>query len=305
MVWLSGLVPSYRQAEAVFERIGHRHIPRVSLWRRTHAHGERLKAYVEHQQEHVAPERIVLGDPRKDHHQVKGITMDGGMVNIRDEGWKEFKVGAVCDIVAHNIPDPETGEPMAIPGAVNIGYTAVLGDVQQFAPALWKLAVDHQVPCAARSGVIGDGAVWIWNLAADYFPDSIQIVDWFHADEHLALAAHALYPDDLDRAAAWRHHMHEPLFLGRAASIARTLEQAGLDDHALYFHTHQRRMQYHEFREEGFPIGSGPVESACKQYKSRLTGPGMRWSRTGAEQMLVIRSAMLSDTFDALWAIAA
>jgi hypothetical protein len=64
-------------------------------------------------------------------------------------------------------------------------------------------------------------------------------------------------------------------------------------------------MQYQEFREEGYPIGSGTVESGIKQFKARLTGPGMRWSRPGAEQMLVVRAAVLAHDFDPLWAAAA
>lgn len=64
-------------------------------------------------------------------------------------------------------------------------------------------------------------------------------------------------------------------------------------------------MQYHQFREEGYPIGSGTVESGIKQFKARLTSPGMRWSRPGAERMLVIRAAVLADTFDDLWTAAA
>jgi hypothetical protein len=305
MVWLSGLVPSYRQAEEVFARIGHRQIPRMSLWRRTQAHGERMKTHIEHQQEMVAPERVVLPAAGQDHTHLKGISMDGGMLNIRDEGWKEFKVGAVFDVMAQSAADPQTGEALEQPRATNIGYAAVLGEVEKFAPALWRLAVEQDVPCAARSSVTADGAAWIWNLAADYFPDSVQIVDWYHADEHLAAAAHALYPADDERAAAWRQQMHKPLFLGQAWYIAQTLEQAGLEEHALYFRTHQRRMQYQEFREEGYPIGSGTVESGIKQFKLRLTGPGMRWSRAGAERMLVIRSAVLADAFDDLWAAAA
>ena len=65
--------------------------------------------------------------------------------------------------------------------------------------------------------------------------------------------------------------------------------------------THQRWMQYQKFREGGYPIGSGTVESGIKQFKARLTGAGMRWSRQGAERMLVIRSAVLGKTFDDLW----
>ena len=304
MVWLSGLLP-YTQVVEVFARIGHQEVARTSVWERTQAHGERMQRHVAHQREQVAPERVVLPGPGQDHRQVKGVSLDGGMMHIRGEGWKEFKVGTVFDVVLQPGSDPHTGEAVEQPCAVNIGYTAVLGDVAHFGPALWKLAVDKDVPRAARSGVTADGAAWIWNLAADYFPDSVQIVDWYHADEHLAAAAHALYPDNEAQAARWRHQMHTPLFLGEAWKIAQTLQHAGLGEHATYFATHQRRMQYQDFREEGFPIGSGTVESGCKQFKARLTGPGMQWTRAGADRMLVIRAAVMERSFDRLWALAA
>ena len=94
-------------------------------------------------------------------------------------------------------------------------------------------------------------------------------------------------------------------FQGHAFTIIQLLERRGLDDHAHYFQVHQRRMQYAEFQEQGYPIGSGTVESGVKQFKLRLTGAGMRWSRAGAERMLLIRAAVLHDNFDALWQRAA
>jgi hypothetical protein len=305
MVWLSGVVPSYEQAEEVFARIGHRHVPRMSVWRQAQAHGERMGAYLEHQQALVSVERVVLPPPGLDHEQRKGVSMDGGMVNIRDEGWKEFKVGAVYDVAQRPEADPVTGELVEQAHGVNITYSTVLGSVEQFAPALWVEAVNHQVPQAADSSVTADGAEWIWNLTDDYFPDSVQIVDWYHACEHLSDAASALYPDDQQTAQSWYKRKRDALFKGNLHLITRPLDEAGLNDHSRYFHTHKRRMQYQEFREEGYPIGSGTVESGIKQIKGRLTGPGMRWSRPGAEHMLVIRSAVIGETFDALWTAAA
>jgi hypothetical protein len=72
--------------------------------------------------------------------------------------------------------DVRTGEHAEFPHAQNVAYTAVLGDVEQFSPALWALAVRHDVPAAKQSRVTADGAAWIWNVADDYFPDSAQIV---------------------------------------------------------------------------------------------------------------------------------
>ena len=83
--------------------------------------------------------------------------------------------------------------------------------------------------------------------------------------------------------------------------FAAQLEAAHLPDHARYFRVHQRRMQYQEFRDDGYPIGSGTVESAIKQFKARLAGPGMRWSPSGARQMLLLRASVLDSSFDARW----
>ena len=112
-------------------------------------------------------------------------------------------------------------------------------------------------------------------------------MDWYHAAEHLAQAARALYPDDEAAAQRWNHERRHDLYLGAVHKITTPLEQAGLASEAHYFHTHQRRMQYQDFQEQGYPIGSGTVESGIKRFKQRLTGSGMRWSRVAAERMLI------------------
>jgi hypothetical protein len=304
MVWLSGLLP-YEHCQAVFERIGRVHIPRSSVWRQTQTHGEALKTYIEHQQSQVSVERVVLPDVAQDHAQQKGISMDGGMVNIRGEGWKEFKVGVIFDVEQRLERDERTRELVERAHGVNMAYTAVLGAVERFAPALWAVAVTQGVPQAADSSVSADGAEWIWNLVADYFPDSIQIIDWYHATQHLASAAQALFPQDDKKAQTWFKDRLDDLFQGHLAPIIKPLEQQGLSDEAHYFRVHHRRMHYQEFQEQGYPLGSGTVESGVKQFKVRLTGPGMRWSRPGAERMLVIRAAVLQGGFDTLWQRAA
>ena len=304
MVWLSGLLP-YEQATEVFERIGHRYVPAASIWRQTQVYGERLKAHVQHRREVSRMEHTVLPPAGLDHRQRKGISMDGGMVHLREEGWKEFKVGAVFDVEQRLERDPVTAEVVEQAHGVNVAYTAVVGSVDEFAPALWTLAVNHDVPRAANSSVVADGAEWIWKLVPQYFPDTVQVVDWFHACEHLGDAATALYPDNTSAAERWFKRRRNDLFKGDVHKITLWLDHEGLGDHSRYFHRHKRRMQYQEFREEGYPIGSGTVESGIKQFKSRLTGPGMRWSRPGADRMLTIRNAILDRNFDDLWQAAA
>jgi len=303
MTWLAGVVP-YAQATQVFERIGHVRVPTTSLWEQTQGAGKVLQTQQQTQQRQVGVERVVLPPAGQDSPVPKGVSLDGGTLNLRGEGWKEFKVGTVYDIALATEPDPETGEEVEVARGVNIAYRAVLGSVADFAPAFWALAVEQAIPQAADVAVTADGAEWIWNLADDYFPESVQIVDWYHATEHVAQAASALYPGNETAAHRWNQERRHALYLGDVEPITAPLEKAGLATHAHYFQTHQRRMRYQEFREQGYPIGSGTVESGIKQFKQRLTGAGMRWSRPAAEQMLVIRAAVITDNFDTLWAAA-
>jgi hypothetical protein len=246
-------------------------------------------------------ERVVLPDACHDHSRRKGINLDGGMVNIRDEGWKEFKMGAIFDVDTRLARDPRTNERVYRPHAHQITYTAVLGNVEQFAPAMWALAVEQDVPTAAESRITADGAEWIWNLVADLFPASLQSIDWYHALERLAHAAKALFPDDENLIKRWFKSRCDDLFQGQIWKITHSLDEQGLTEHSRYFHVHQRRMQYQEFQEQLYPIGSGTVESGIKQFKARLTGAGMRWARRAAQQMLIIRAAVLAQHFDQLW----
>ena len=163
----------------------------------------------------------------------------------------------------------------------------------------------HPVGDATRSCLTADGAAWIWNLADAYFPKSVQILDWYHARQHLSGAAQALFPDQPARATTGFHAHTDALFEGCLAPILTELEPANLADMAAYFLTHQARMAYAESREEGYPIGSGSVESEVKQFKHRLDGPGMSWSRLGAENMILIRAAVLDGSFDTRWSLAA
>lgn len=302
MVWLSGLLP-YEQCEQVMERIGERYVSDSSIWRQSQVYGEQMQAEVERQQQQVSVERIQLPDAQHDHNQRKAVSMDGGMVNIRDQGWREMKVGAVFDVETRLERNPQTHQLDEMAHGVNVHYTAVVGTKDDFKPALWQLAVQQQLPTARYRSTVGDGALWIWDVAEDVCPDGTQVVDWFHAVQHLSDAAHALYPnpDDMAKRQRWFKTYKEHLYMGRVHKIIAGLNQRGCPHLATYFDRHQRRMQYLEFRENGLPIGSGTVESGVKQFKQRLTGPGMCWHSDNAERMLVIRAACLSNAFDDLW----
>lgn len=298
VVWLSGLV-SYEQASHIFERIGDTDLPPSTIWEQVEQHGERLVAFQTQQQRQVSLERTQWEQPRYDAQLRKGVSMDGGMVNIRGEGWKELKVGVVSSL----LPPEQQSETTEHVG-YDLQYTAVLGGVERFSAALWTLAVQQQVPYAGHVVVTADGAAWIWNVNADLFPCSTQIVDWYHATQHLAQAAQARYPDDSAAAQRWTDYLKGLLIQDEVWKIIDLFREAALTEQLPYFEQHRYRMLYALFRAQGYPIGSGSTESGVKQYKQRLAGPGMRWSRSGAERMIVIRSAALSDSFDQLWSAA-
>jgi hypothetical protein len=214
-----------------------------------------------------------------------------------------LKVGAVFDLETRQERNPQTKELDEMVHGVNVHYRAILGDSEEFTPALWALAVDHDVPTAKERAVVGDGALWIWNVAEDVCPDGRQIVDWYHATQKLSSVSHVLYPDEDDdkNRLRWFKTMKDHLYHGRIHKIINSPGLRNRDDLVLYFSRHHRRRQYLEFREEKWPIGSGTVESGVKQFKLRLTGVGMRWNEDNANRMLVIRAAVLGNDFHDLW----
>ena len=310
-VWLSGLV-AFETAAEILERVGGVHISGSSVWHRSQKWGEALRKEGERikkaAQEVELHNGVVPGEVQCE--QRMGVSMDGAMMNIREEGWKEFKVGVLFEVVEDVKMEKETQEEVEVARALNNTYVAHLGGPEDFGYKLWAEAQRRWWTQAADTQVVADGAAWIWNLVREHFYDSQQIVDWYHAKQHLCRAAELLHGKDTAAMQRWLSVQETALFQGHAGNIATSLYQhaARTHDEALrqeagYFEHHQHRMDYLEMRIQRWVIGSGSVESGAKQFKSRLTGSGMRWSRQGAERMLPIRSAILGHRFDHLWQV--
>jgi hypothetical protein len=242
--------------------------------------------------------------------QRMGVAMDGAMVNLRQEGWKELKVGNVFEVEVRSETDPATGEQVEQAHAVANSYVAHLGGPDRFGAALWAAAWQRGFAAAPDTVVIGDGANWIWNQAGVHFGTSVQVVDWYHAKEHLYTAGRLAFGDGSAEAIRWAKAQEKPLYQGQAWQVAEALSGlakqhrrvgAALRTEAGYFKSHSRRMQYLERREEGWPIGSGMVESGCKRFRQRFNGSGMRWSRPGIEHLMPVRAAILSGSFEDAW----
>lgn len=310
-VWLYGHVPGNVAAEAL-KRLTGIELSETSLWRRVATWGEQFQAYEALQQAkaHAVPLRgeappSALRLPYK-----MGVGMDGTMVHIRKEGWKELKVGNVFKIVVRKewVEESETFEDRA--HAVDNSYVARLGGPEAFGQVLWMEALRRRVPQAHESVVLGDGANWIWNLAQEHFGTSWQVVDWYHGKQHLHRVGNLVFGEGSPQSQQWVKTMRTSLFQGHAAHVALDIQdlaaeypsqQKALCSEANYFESNKRRMQYMEIRDAGLPIGSGMVESGCKQFGARFNGAGMRWSREGAERLIPIRATIMSGRYDEVW----
>jgi hypothetical protein len=270
MVWLCSQVP-YEHGRQIAQRVGGWSIPVGSLWNTTQRQGERLVRVLERQEARVSVERTAWETLPYTPEARQAVSMDGGMVNVRDEGWKELKVGLVADIPAVTVTAQQTQVHLT-----NMRYCGVVGDVVSFAAVFWALTVFNAIPYAGLVAVTADGAAWIWRLCADLFPCAQQIVDWFHACQPLSQAAQARFPHEPTAAKHWTNDLKTLLFKGEIHLILAQFDRYALNAFADYFREHARRMQYAQFRAAGVPIGSGGVESGAQQFKQRLTGPGRR-----------------------------
>jgi hypothetical protein len=316
-VWLCGQVDD-DFAEAVLSQIGGVHFSDTSIWRQQQRWGEhiRLNEALRAEAANALPLRGQVGPTAFRDPTNRGVALDGAMIFVRKEGWKELKAGCVFDIALQPEIVKTSGETewsvrnTNQAHAINTSYLGVLGGPEKFGQHLWAEALRRRMPQAHDSVVCGDGAPWIWNLALEHFGDSRQVVDWYHATQHLYKAAHLAFGEGSAEAIQQAKTLETPLYQGHATQVAETLREWAdevpsvakeLRSEAGYFETNQRRMQYLELREDGFPIGSGMVESGCKQFRARFNGPGMRWSREGAERMIPVRAAIMSDRFDQVW----
>ncbi len=174
-------------AEQILHTIGQWSISDTSIWRRAQKWGEKIRvAETARAQAAVGlPQRGQIIRGHVPHERPMGVAMDAGKLNVRGEGWCDFKVGTVFDIALRTECDLLTQEPMPQAQAVRNSYVALLGGPTLFGQLVWAEAVRREFSEAVDSVVVADGAPWIWNLASEHFSTSRQVVDWYHAKQHL------------------------------------------------------------------------------------------------------------------------
>ncbi len=184
-------------------------------------------------------------------------------------------------------------------------------EAQTFGWHLWQEAAHQGVAAADEVVVVGDGAHWIWNIADTHFPRATQILDWYHASTYVWAAATAIWGERQPQRDAWAHRQLDRLWDGKVEEVVAELAQQRVHGEAVeaalsYYTTHRTRMDYAVYRARGLQIGSGNVESACKQLVSaRLKGPGMLWEATGAEQVATVRAWLKSGRWREAMALGA
>jgi hypothetical protein len=231
--------------------------------------------------------------------------MDAAKAHI-DGGWHDVKCGAIYGGERRELRIVEGGVE-AVVSRDRSGrkhYLARQEEAAAFGERIYVEAVRQGLEQAREVVVVGDGADWIWNLSAEHFHGATEVLDFYHAAQHVWELSKVLYGEGGPRGKRWAADRCRDLGRngpkGLLRALARRRARNGAEAEALriergYFRRNRRRMEYRKFRQRGLMIGSGPVEAACKLIVGqRLKGVGMRWSSDGADAMLAVRTAVLN-----------
>lgn len=218
---------------------------------------------------------------------------------------REAKLGAVftqtgLDVKGHPVRDP-----------ASTTYVGAIEPAEAFGRRIYAEAVRRGVARATLGILLGDGAPWIWGIAAEHFPGAIQIMDLYHAREHLAALGTLLYGLGSAAGTRWVAGRRAELDAGDVERVVAALgrlrpRQADAEEAVRkargYFATNADRMRYARFRRQGLFVGSGVVEAGCKTVIGlRLKQSGMRWTVKGANAIIALRCAELSGRWEEFW----
>lgn len=191
-------------------------------------------------------------------------------------------------------------------------YTGAIETAEEFGKRIYLEAWNRGWSRAEKKVVMGDGAEWIWNVADLHFPGAVQIVDLYHARQHLWDLARSLYPNESAKQQAWmKVHQKKLLDNGKIEKLVLSLRSinstnADLSEkiriEADYFERNAQRMHYPKFRHQHLFVGSGVIEAGCKTViGSRLKQSGMFWTVRGANAIIALRCCHLNGRFEEYW----
>lgn len=216
---------------------------------------------------------------------------------------REVKLAALftqtsCDAEGHPIRDPQSTT-----------YLGSFVSSDEFGPRVRQAAWERGMAQAQQVIYLGDGAAWVWEIARTCFPQATQILDYYHASEHVVALAKAVYPDAgtaQNWALRWQSLVYDSeldLALAEARQVAGPTPSEQAQTELDYLERNRRRMDYRHYRQQGWFIGSGVVEAGCKRViGQRLKQSGMFWTEPGATAVASLRCALLSaGGWDYLW----
>lgn len=228
------------------------------------------------------------------------ISTDGTMILIRGEGWKEVKLTVVsrCEVLGS-----ETGRRVALSAH---SCQAGLWDADMMARYQYLEGLRRGVMGCERLSSVNDAASWIARITQDNFPQATFIIDWPHAKGRLWQAAQSLFGEGTEAAQRWAAAQTDLLWHSQGARVVSALEGFPHREEARrargYFADHLQQMDYARYRRQGYPIGSGTVESGGKNYvQRRMKRSGRGWSRDTGQAMLSALSEFHSGRFDLAW----
>jgi hypothetical protein len=307
------------EASAVLEHLTGVKMPRATLDREARRQGERAQAVRTELDRQAATQKPQLELTLEPYQMI--IQMDAWNIRERD-GWGQSAA------LRRQGQEPErwhwvyTGTVFRLdhrghtaggrPVISQRGFVATRQGIDALREQLYAEALRRGLGQAASALVISDGAVWIWRLADDRFPQARQRLDFYHAVQHLASVGRALFGEDKEKYRAWLQPLIRQLKHQSAIKVIRQLEEAlaqmpggtaaqAMAKEVAYFHQHQARMDYRAGRRAGEPIGSGPVEATCRQTQCRFKRPGQFWSKRGDEALLCLEMFWRNDRWHLLF----
>lgn len=281
-----------------------------------HALVQRLGAQAEAQTQQRLAALPIETAPARAPSPLTVLMLDGWQVRQRGPGWgrkktnqprvewHELKTGIAY---RHDQAGQTAGGRGVVSEKVVVGWQ---GEPLELGRRLHWEALRHGLARSREVLVVADGAPWIWNVVADRWPGTTELLDFYHASQHLWEVARVLSRGDEAQAAAWVEPRRRRLRHGQQRALLRELAAlrpprgevgAVVQREQRYFASHAARMNYQELANRGWPIGSGAVESACRQRQCRFKRPGQFWTASGLRHLGALIEIQSNGHWDNLW----
>lgn len=240
------------------------------------------------------------------------VSTDGGMVLVREEGWKEVKMSVISEVQSLiGVFTEADASPARHIRLHRHSYQAGLWNADEMGQHQYLEGTRRRVQLCRRFTSVNDGATWIDRITTSNYPKAIQIIDWGHAEERLWKVAKAAFGEGTLPARQWAEKQIDLLWHGRVKEVVSALHRLDwehmvcLEDirqSPAYFESRQSKMDYAQFRQAGYPIGSGTVESGINTVvHHRMKRQGRGWKRENAQAMLAALSEFHSGRFQTAW----